>query len=175
MWWNLLRGLCLGLGVGVWEMAVRPFLPGFLSFSLTIPLIVLTISRHRSIDSMWARVVGLMLIEWLFSFATGVESFRWLGIAGVLFLIFEHAITSQSALAVASAALVSRLVEQGLLHAFHFCLQFFVPSVQPGVYEQLLPVLVWDVALSVSVFLLITWFSSTRGTVPLQARDGWML
>ena len=175
MWWNLIRGLFLGVCVGLWEVAVRPFLPGFLSFSLTVPLIVLTIIRHRSIDSICARLVGIILIEWLFSFATGWESLRWVGIAGVLFLFFEHAITSQSATAVAIAAIVSRLVEQGMLHVFAFGIRFFVPSAESGVYEVLLPVLVWDAALSVSVFLLVTWFSSTRGTVVMRSRDGWML
>lgn len=169
-----IRGIVLGMIAGSWDLVVQPFLPGFISCSFVVPLLVLAVVRHRTLEKVLARLVGVMLIEWSFSFATGYEAIRWIVITGVLYLVFEHWITNASLVAVIFATGLGRLGEQFFLRAFEMIGRFF-GSVHTGIHDPLLPTVLWDIATAVSVYVFFAWFSQDRGKVASYQKDGWML
>ncbi len=167
-----LWAVALGLIAGLWEVAVRPFLPSILGLRPLLPLVVLFMVSGKRRHVLACAIAGAFLID-LFSISTpDLALLRYIGIVFALGFVSHHFLTNRSLYASLGLVVLGRLLE--FVSAWLFgTVIFWLGGGESWVRSPSLFISWgWDVVLVGAGFLLLTAFTR-RSSVTIRASDSW--
>jgi hypothetical protein len=106
-----LLAFLLGISLGLWEAAVRPFLPSGLAARPLLPVLAVVIASSAQPRALAVALGGGLMVDAFWLGAPTATTLRWLVLALILDLAARHFFTNRSLYAVLGLVLSGRLLD----------------------------------------------------------------
>lgn len=160
---SVIFAILLGLGAGLWGVAIRPFLPAWLGVDPLLPLSILfLVSSMRLSRPLACALVGAVLIDLFVVSSPDVALFRYAIILLLLDFLAHQFLTNRSLYATLGLVVLGRCLEWGSAWLFGSFLHWIGVSQESWMSRgSFWYTLGWDVVLVIVGFFFLVWV--TRG------------
>lgn len=162
----------IGLILGLWEVAVLPFLPSFFAFRPILPCLVLILIASQLSNALIVAALSGLLID---IFTLGPLTFaagRLLVTVLILHVIFQRLLTNRSLYTTIALVLIGRTVEQALAWMILRLSHLFGDATLVPVFDlSFVRLLIWDAGIVAIGFFLVVIFTNRFLTIVPRAQD----
>lgn len=149
-----LFAIALGLAAGIWEIAVRPFLPMPLAARPLLPCVVLLIVIGRPSSAAVSGLVGALLLD-IFAVTPEFSFVRYAVIIVAIAALTHFVLTNRSLYVALALAIAGRLGERGSVWLIGRITDDGAASFGIELAKNWTATLVWDLAIVSAVFIVL--------------------